>query len=178
VGALTAVGATVLLTNEVASAGLGSDLTFTGERVSFLTDDIIVQRYVELEGQLRTVLAVIKMRGSAHSRDFREYTVTPRGAVIGEAMRAYFGIQTGFPEQRAPVGASDHAGLAGAEAAVLDALVRLGMASLSALETRTGVSRAEVAGAVNRLVALGYAAPAGVGDDGPTYRAVARVSRA
>ena len=36
---------------------------------------------VELDGQLRTVLSVVKMRGSAHSRDFREYTVTPRGAV-------------------------------------------------------------------------------------------------
>ena len=178
VGALTAVGATVLLTNEVASAGLGSDLTFTGEQVSFLTDDIIVQRYVELEGQLRTVLAVIKMRGSAHSRDFREYAVTPRGAVVGEAMRGYFGILTGFPEQRATVGAPDHVGLAGAEAAVLDALVRLGTASLTALETRTGVPRDAVTRAVDRLVALGYAAHAGVGDDGPAYRAVARVGGA
>ena len=178
VGALTAVGATVLLTNEVAGGGLGGALTFTGERVSFLTDDIIAQRYVELDGQLRTVLSVVKMRGSAHSRDFREYTVTPRGAVIGEAMRTYFGIQTGFPEQRGPAGAVEHAGLAGAEAAVLDALVRLGMASVGALETRTGVPRDEVAGAVDRLVALGYAAHAGVGDDGPTFRAVARVSRA
>ena len=178
VGALTAVGATVLLTNEVASAGLGNDLTFTGERVSFLTDDIIVQRYVELEGQLRTVLAVIKMRGSAHSRDFREYAVTARGAVIGEAMRGYSGILTGFPEPRVPAGPSDNPGLAGAEAAVLDALVRLGVASLPALETRTGAPHDDVVRAVDRLVALGYAADAGMADDGPAYRAVARIGRA
>jgi circadian clock protein KaiC len=178
VGALTAVGATVMLTNEVVSAGLGSDLSFTGERVSFLTDDIIVQRYVEIEGQLRTVLAVIKMRGSTHSRDFREYTVTPRGAVVGESMQRYFGILTGFPEQREAAGTTGRPGLAGSEAAVLDALVRLGVASLAALETRTATPRGEVARAIDRLVALGYAVPAGVGDEGPAYRAVARVSGA
>ena len=45
VGALTAVGVTVLMTNEV--TGAATDMSFTGERVSFLTDDIIVQRRVE-----------------------------------------------------------------------------------------------------------------------------------
>ena len=34
---------------------------FTSERVSFITDDILVQRYVEIDGHLRTVLAVVKM---------------------------------------------------------------------------------------------------------------------
>jgi circadian clock protein KaiC len=98
VGALTAVGTTVYMVIEV--VGLG-DLTFTGERVSFVTDDIIVQRHVELDGQLRTVLAVVKMRGSAHGHDFREYTLTPRGAVVGGTLGDYHRILTGFPERRA-----------------------------------------------------------------------------
>jgi circadian clock protein KaiC len=174
VGALTATGVTVLMTNEV--AGAPSDAGFTGERVSFLTDDIVVQRYVELEGQLRTVLAVVKMRGSAHSRDLREYTLTPQGAVVGESMRAYRGILTGAPERSVVASARERAGLAGSEAAVLDALVRLGGASAGALGTRTGVPPEEMARALERLVALGYAAPAGQGDDGPAYRAVARPS--
>ena len=88
------------MTNEVAFAGPAGDLSFTGERVSFVTDDIIIQRYVELEGQLRTVLAVVKMRGSAHSHDFREYVITAHGMVVGESLRAYRGILTGFPERR------------------------------------------------------------------------------
>ncbi len=100
VGALTALGVTVLMTNEVAFAGPAGDLSFTGERVSFVTDDIIIQRYVELEGQLRTVLAVVKMRGSSHSHDFREYVITAHGMVVGESLRAYRGILTGFPERR------------------------------------------------------------------------------
>jgi circadian clock protein KaiC len=101
VGALTAVGVTVLMTTEVSSeSDAGGPLTFTGGRVSFITDDVIVQRYVELEGQLRTVIGVVKMRGSAHSRDFHEYATTSRGVVIGEALHAYDHILTGYPSRR------------------------------------------------------------------------------
>ena len=69
VGALTATGVTVMMTAEVVDAnpGLGS----RSERVSFITDDIIVQRYVEIDGHLEKVLAVMKMRGSDHATDFR-----------------------------------------------------------------------------------------------------------
>ena len=176
VGALTATGVTVMMTNEITGPGPSGDLSFTGERVSFLTDDIITQRYVELDGQLRTVLAVVKMRGSAHSRDFREYTTTPHGAVVGQSMSAYSGILTGFPEPRSPALAAAHPGLAGAEAVVLDALVRLREASVAALATRTGVPADEVTRALSRLEALGYAASTGLGDDGLAYRAVARAS--
>ena len=62
VGALTATGVTVLMTDEVVDANPGG--RFTHERVSFITDDILVQRYVEIEGQLQKVLSVVKMRGS------------------------------------------------------------------------------------------------------------------
>ena len=99
VGALTAVGATVLMTNEV--TGPASDLSFTGERVSFLTDDIVVQRRIEVDGRLRTVLAVVKMRGSAHSHDVCEYTIGAQGAIVGGPLRGYHGLLTGAPERRA-----------------------------------------------------------------------------
>jgi circadian clock protein KaiC len=101
VGALTATGVTVFMTTELArSDRAASNLTFTDEGVSFLADDILVQRYIELEGQLRTVLAVVKMRGSAHSRDFHEYTLTAAGARVGESLRGYEQILTGFPTPR------------------------------------------------------------------------------
>ena len=101
VGALTASGVTVFMTTEVARPERATSmLSFTGEGVSFLADDILVQRYIELEGQLRTVLAVVKMRGSAHSRDFHEYTLTATGAVIGESLHGYEQILTGFPTPR------------------------------------------------------------------------------
>jgi circadian clock protein KaiC len=95
VGALTATGVTVLMTAEVIEAF--PEVRFTNERVSFVTDDILVQRYVEIDGQLEKVLAVVKMRGSGHSRDFRLYDLTPSGAVIGEPLRGFHGITTGVP---------------------------------------------------------------------------------
>jgi circadian clock protein KaiC len=74
VGALTATNVTVVMTAETPL-----------ERVSFVTDDIIVQRYVEIAGELRSMLTVVKMRGSAHSRHSRAYEITARGAVVTDA---------------------------------------------------------------------------------------------
>ena len=101
VGALTATGVTVLMTDEVVDANPGS--RFTHERVSFITDDIFVQRYVEIDGRLEKVLSVIKMRGSDHANDFRLYRLTAEGAVLGESLSNYHGITTGVPEIAKPI---------------------------------------------------------------------------
>jgi circadian clock protein KaiC len=98
VGTLTATGVTVFMTAEV-SEGF-RDARFTSEKVSFITDEIIVQRYVEMEGELRRVMAVIKMRGSDHSHEFRLYEVTAKGVVIGDPLTNYDGIITGVPTLR------------------------------------------------------------------------------
>lgn len=82
VGALTALGVTVMMVDEVADP-LGGD-AFTGERVSFLTDDIVGLRRVERDGGFRTELAVVKMRGSDFSTDIREYRITQEGAVVAD----------------------------------------------------------------------------------------------
>jgi circadian clock protein KaiC len=102
VGTLTATGVTVFMTAEVAEGF--SEARFTTEKVSFITDEIIVQRYVEIEGELRRVIAVIKMRGSEHSHEFRTYDVTAEGVVIGAALTEYDGIITGVPTLRAKSG--------------------------------------------------------------------------
>ncbi len=98
VGTLTATGVTVFMTAEV-SEGF-SDIRFTTEKVSFITDEIIVQRYVEIEGELRRVMAVIKMRGSDHSHEFRTYEVTAKGVIVGGTLTEYDGIITGVPTLR------------------------------------------------------------------------------
>lgn len=95
IGALTSTGVTVVMTAEVID--VFPDFRFTAERVSFITDDIIVQRFVEIDGHLQKVLAVVKMRGSDHATDFRTYHLTSEGAVIGESLARYHGITTGVP---------------------------------------------------------------------------------
>ena len=98
VGTLTATGVTVFMTAEVAEGF--SDAKFTTEKVSFITDEIIIQRYIEMEGELRRVMAVIKMRGSEHSHEFRTYDVTGSGVIVGGALTEYDGIITGNPVLR------------------------------------------------------------------------------
>ncbi len=169
VGALTATGVTVFMTVE--TTGSRADMGFTTERVSFVTDDIIVQRFVEIGGELRRVLAVVKMRGSEHSHEFRTFEITANGAVIGEPLRNYHGILTGLPELRPELARPVYGGLTDQEGAVLALMLRLGGATSEVLSARMGVATPVVMAALDRLEALGYAALTRKG--GTTYRAVA-----
>ncbi len=172
VGALTATGVTMFMTAEI--TGGYPDVHFTTEKVSFITDDIIVQRFVEIAGALRKVLAVVKMRGSEHSHDFRTYEFTATGAVIGGPLRDYHGIVTGVPSLQLPMTRPGYAGLTDREAAVLDTLVRLGGTSREMLALRLGWPAGELTHALERLVVLGYAAV--TEDGGSVYRAVAQLN--
>lgn len=96
IAALTGAGVTVLSTVEVEDSFTAMPLSHYA--ISFLTDDILRMRYVEIDGQIRKVLAVMKMRGSNHSKDIREYVITNRGVVvIGPRQTDYTGLTTGIP---------------------------------------------------------------------------------
>jgi KaiC/GvpD/RAD55 family RecA-like ATPase len=59
-------------------------------------------RYVEIDGQLRKVMVVIKMRGGNHSKDIREYVITDKGVVVIHPRRTdYDGLTTGIPSEPA-----------------------------------------------------------------------------
>jgi circadian clock protein KaiC len=100
IGTLSTVGITVLMTVEVIESF--TDLRFSPHGVSFLIDDVILQRYVEIDGRLERVIAVVKMRGSDHSRELHLYDITAEGLVIGEAIRGYRGVLTGVPGRAEP----------------------------------------------------------------------------
>jgi circadian clock protein KaiC len=65
--------------------------------VSFLADDIVRLRYVSINGQLRKMLLVVKMRRAAHSIDMVEYQITPKGIAIGQPLRGYRALTSGIP---------------------------------------------------------------------------------
>ncbi|HUQ91024.1 MAG TPA: ATPase domain-containing protein [Bryobacteraceae bacterium] len=94
---LTGIGVTILSTVEVEESF--TELLFSTYSISFLTDDILRLRYVEIEGQLRKVLMVVKMRRGAHSRDIREYKITSQGVVLGERLTGYDRQITGIPRR-------------------------------------------------------------------------------
>ncbi|MBC7806008.1 MAG: protein kinase, partial [Akkermansiaceae bacterium] len=97
--ALTAIGVTIVNTVEMGS--ILTDVRLATHDISFLTDVIILQRYVELEGRLERITAVVKTRHGNHSKELRRYEVTKKGIVIGDTLHDYSGILTGFPKSRA-----------------------------------------------------------------------------
>ena len=74
-----------------------TDLRFSPHGTAFLTDVIIMQRYIELKGRLQRVMSVVKVRGSAHSKDIRLFDINDDGIVIGDCLSEYAGIMSGRP---------------------------------------------------------------------------------
>jgi hypothetical protein len=161
IGTLSTVGITVLMTVEVIESFV--DLRFSPYAVSFLIDDIILQRYVEIDGRLERVMMVVKMRGSDHSRELRRYDITGNGLVIGEPIRGYRGVLTGVP---GPVSegppTAGRQGLDDVEVQVLAALEAKGEATPAELAKHTRFARLPLQRALARLLALRYATRARV----------------
>ena len=96
VGVLTGLGVTVMMTLEIEDAY--TELRLGPRENAFLTDAIIMQRYVELDGVLKRVMTVIKVRGSDHSKDLRLYEVRSTGVTVGDRIALYdHGILTADP---------------------------------------------------------------------------------
>jgi len=95
VSALATTGATVLMTSELEDRY--DDLRFSPYGTAFLTDAIIVQRYIELQSQLKRMMAVVKVRASAHSNDLRLFSIGDDGISIGETLTGYAGLLGGRP---------------------------------------------------------------------------------
>lgn len=98
IAALTGAGVTIFTTVEIEDNF--TSLQLSHYTISFLTDDIIRLRFVEIEGQLRKILVVMKMRGGNHSKDIREYIITNEGVVIiGPRRTEYARLISGLPER-------------------------------------------------------------------------------
>jgi circadian clock protein KaiC len=157
IGALTGLGVTMYSTVEVVEGVDGSaGLQLTGYQVSFLTDDILSQRYVEIEGQLKKALVVVKMRGSTHSREFRTYELTATGVQLRESLREYDSITTGMPKRQLRIPPPLHPGLTEPEVLVLEMVIRAEAMSPAELAKQTGLPVGRVDAILERLVQLRY----------------------
>jgi circadian clock protein KaiC len=98
VTALASTGVTVLMTSELEDRY--TDLRFSPYGTAFLTDAIIVQRYIEVDSRLRRVIAVVKLRASAHSDQLREFSIDGDGIHIGEMLTDQEGLLGGRPTRK------------------------------------------------------------------------------
>ncbi len=67
----------------------------TEAHISTITDSIILLRYVEVFGEMRRGLTVLKMRGSSHDKEIREFSIDGVGMHIGRPFRNIAGILSG-----------------------------------------------------------------------------------
>ena len=96
--ALAGIGVSVLMTSELEDNY--TDLRFSPYGTAFMTDAIIVQRYIEVDSRLRRVMAVVKVRASAHSDQLREFTIDDGGIRIGGMLTQHEGLLGGGPTRK------------------------------------------------------------------------------
>ncbi|MEX0891354.1 MAG: ATPase domain-containing protein [Gemmatimonadota bacterium] len=97
------MGVTVIFINEV--EGITGDFRATEIGASYLSDNLIFLRYLEIDGELRKAIGVLKKRLGDFGKTLRELKITARGLEVGEPLSGLRGILTGTPESVAPGGA-------------------------------------------------------------------------
>ena len=156
VGTLTGIGVTVLMTMEIEQSI--DELRFSPYLISFLSEDLILLRHVQIGGQLRKSLAVVKMRNSNHNKDLWLYDITEQGIVIRQRLENPGGTGAATATlTQAPGQFTYYPGLTQGETTVLVSLLELGEATTEALAGRTGMEEGELTAALNRLLALHHA---------------------
>ena len=92
---LQSTGVTVVLLAETQS--IVGDFQATDVELSYLADNIVFLRYLEIEGELRKAVGVLKKRLSDFEKVLREFEITSNGIQVGEPMTEFRGILSGVP---------------------------------------------------------------------------------
>lgn len=92
------MGVTVIVIYE--NNMITGDFRATELGISYLADNIVFLRYIEVDGELRRVVGVLKKRMSDFEKAMRELAITSEGLVVGEPLRGMRGLLTGVPEWR------------------------------------------------------------------------------
>lgn len=98
VSALAQSGVSVLMTSELEDRY--TDLRFSPYGAAFLTDAIVVQRYIEVDSRLLRVMAVVKVRASEHANELRLYSIDDDGIQMGERLDDHEGLLGGRPTRK------------------------------------------------------------------------------
>lgn len=91
------MGVTVLLVNETGVVA-GGELRVSEYGISYLADAVLLLRYIELDGQLRKTIGMLKKRTGDFEKQLREFDITSRGLYVGAPLRGLRGILRGVPE--------------------------------------------------------------------------------
>jgi circadian clock protein KaiC len=90
-------GLTSLLTRE--SPTLLGEASHEDSSVAFVVDSYMLLRYVEIESTIHKALLVLKMRGSDHAKDIRQFEITDHGVEVRSKFEGREGIMSGSPRR-------------------------------------------------------------------------------
>ncbi len=97
---LRSVGVTVLLINEIET--ITGDFRVTDDKISYLADNIVFLRYLEIGGEMHKAIGVLKKRAGDFEKSLRRIDITRYGIKVGKPLKGLRGILTGMPEYTDP----------------------------------------------------------------------------
>ncbi len=65
--------------------------------LSYLSDSILLFRFFEASGAVRTAISVVKSRMAEHEKTIREFRLTSDGIEVGQALTDFQGVMSGLP---------------------------------------------------------------------------------
>ncbi|MBV9789186.1 MAG: AAA family ATPase, partial [Chloroflexi bacterium] len=97
VGFLRENEVTTLMTREIAQI-FGTELTISSRGLSYIVDNIVLLRYIELRAEIKRAITVLKNRGSNHDKRLRELVIDDNRMQIGDRFENLSGLMTGQPQ--------------------------------------------------------------------------------
>jgi len=94
VNGLKREGAAAILTAEDTRAELPRQ---ERGRLSYVVDTIILLRYLEIESSMEKAIVVLKMRGSDHAKEIRQFSIGRGGILVGRPFEQREALLSGSP---------------------------------------------------------------------------------
>ncbi|WP_028840665.1 ATPase domain-containing protein [Thermodesulfobacterium hveragerdense] len=88
-------GVTVFLPTEIKK--ITGEFQIAQEDISYLADNVIILRYIEIKGELRRAIGVLKKRLGDFEKNLREFQITKYGIKVGEPLKNMRNILSGAP---------------------------------------------------------------------------------
>ncbi|MCO8246277.1 MULTISPECIES: ATPase domain-containing protein [unclassified Haladaptatus] len=90
------MGVSVILVDEIDT--VTGEFRATEAGISYLADNLVFLRHLEISGEMRKAIGVLKKRTSDFERTLREFRITEHGLEVGEPLTGLRGVLSGAPE--------------------------------------------------------------------------------
>ncbi|MEW6686641.1 MAG: ATPase domain-containing protein [Candidatus Edwardsbacteria bacterium] len=101
IGGLERNGLTSILISE--SSHISTDYVVYDHGLSYLTDCVVLLRFVEIEGEMEKAILILKMRATSHDTKIRRLEISEKGMTIKSDFKGYEQMLTGIPRRFARV---------------------------------------------------------------------------